>query len=240
VRFLFPSSYVPDLGERALHWFSVLSHGACARWRILINDSHTACSWFHGVTGRVKSWILVTEFCCNQFLSTRSTLDFSSVSAVAGFLPDFFFWPCADSFSLLDSPIQCICCFGFSLPPLNRWPAPGLLLIRDFQLVSLSSPARFIFSRTIECPVRLKPIPFSLVRRSTSFACSRFVARLRALWVSSGYVYGRCFLELPAQVSLRFYCGAAQSSVLFSPVRSGLRLTGQASIFGLGAVVHRP
>jgi hypothetical protein len=163
VRFLFPSSFVPDLGERALRWFSVLARGACARWRILINDSHAACSWFCGVTGRVKSWILVTEFCYSQFPSTRFALDFSSVSTAAGFLPDFFFWPTWTHFLCSILP-DSACCFGFSLPPLNRWPAPGLLLIRDIQLVCLRAPARFIFSRTIECPICLKLIPFSLVR----------------------------------------------------------------------------
>jgi hypothetical protein len=79
VRFLFPSSTVLDMGECAFRWFSVLVCGTCARWRIFINDSCTACSWFCGVTSRVKSWILITKICCSKFPSIRFTLDFSSV-----------------------------------------------------------------------------------------------------------------------------------------------------------------
>jgi hypothetical protein len=67
---------VLDLGECAFRWFSVLVCGVCARWRIFINESHAACSWFCGVTSRVKSWILITKFCCSKFPSTRFALDF--------------------------------------------------------------------------------------------------------------------------------------------------------------------
>jgi hypothetical protein len=81
VRFLFPSSTMLDLGECAFRWFSVLVCGACARWRIFINDSRAACSWFCGVTSWVKSWILITKICCSKFHSTRFTLDFSSVTS---------------------------------------------------------------------------------------------------------------------------------------------------------------
>jgi hypothetical protein len=81
VWFLFPSSTVLDLGECAFCWFSVLVCGACARWRIFINDSRAACSWFCGVTSRVKSWILITKICCSKFPSTRFALDFFSVTS---------------------------------------------------------------------------------------------------------------------------------------------------------------
>jgi hypothetical protein len=81
VRFLFPSSTVLDLGECAFRWFSVLVCGTGARWRIFINDSRGACSWFCGVTSRVKSWILITKICCSKFPSTRFPLDFSSVTS---------------------------------------------------------------------------------------------------------------------------------------------------------------
>jgi hypothetical protein len=63
VRFVFPSSYVPDLGERALIQFGFLARGACVRWRQLVSDSGPACSCLRGVTGWVKFWVFVTEFC---------------------------------------------------------------------------------------------------------------------------------------------------------------------------------
>jgi hypothetical protein len=47
-----------------------------ARWRIFINESRAACSWFCGVTSRVKSSILITKFCYSKFPSTRFALDF--------------------------------------------------------------------------------------------------------------------------------------------------------------------
>jgi hypothetical protein len=92
VRFLFPSSTVLDLGECAFRWFSVLVCGACARWRIFINESRAACSWFCGVTSRVKSWILITKFCCSKFPSTRFTLDFSPLGFES--LTAFFDFDC--------------------------------------------------------------------------------------------------------------------------------------------------
>jgi hypothetical protein len=132
VRVLFPSSYVPDLDKCVLRWFSVLARGACARWRILINDSHASCSWFHGVTGRV---LLLSNFFPADslliFLPSLLRLVFCQIS-LSGLARTHFL-----CLILPDSA----CCFGFSLPPLNRWPAPGLLLIHDFQLVCLMAPA---------------------------------------------------------------------------------------------------
>jgi hypothetical protein len=92
MRFLFPSSTVLDLGECVFRWFSVLVCGACARWRIFINESRAACSWFCGVTNRVKSWILITKFCCSKFPSTRFALDFSPLGFES--LTAFFDFDC--------------------------------------------------------------------------------------------------------------------------------------------------